>query len=179
MLLDALRETGMRATFSVIGENVKAHPDLAKRIAAEGHEIANRTWSNARLSELSAQEQIDEITKCTVIVAETTGVQPRLLRVPHGEEYEWIIELARSQGLTVLRHSFDSGDWRQPPKGIVSRAILEGVTPGSVVLIHESFPAAAAEIPEAIRELARRGFVSRTVSELEGVVPGVRLFVGQ
>ncbi len=178
-LLDALRDTSMRATFSLIGEQVKAYPDLAKRIVAEGHEIANRTWSNRRLSELTLEEQQAEIAKCCAIIQETTGVKPRLLRVPFGEEYEWIDELANACGLDIVRHSFDSGDWRQPPKGIVSRAILEGVTPGSVVLIHEGFPAAVAEIPETIRELSRRGFVSRTFSEVQAGTPGARIFAGQ
>ncbi|MFM7375971.1 MAG: polysaccharide deacetylase family protein, partial [Chthoniobacterales bacterium] len=53
-LLDILRQNGVRATFYVIGRNVETYPDIARRIVAEGHEIANHSWSHPALTSLSA-----------------------------------------------------------------------------------------------------------------------------
>ena len=53
-LLDILGRNNVKATFYVIGRNVAAYPGIARRLVAEGHEIANHTWSHPALSGLSA-----------------------------------------------------------------------------------------------------------------------------
>ncbi|WP_323379919.1 polysaccharide deacetylase family protein, partial [Streptomyces alkaliphilus] len=52
-ILEILRRHGAPATFFVIGENVRAHPDLLRRVAADGHLIANHSWSHPRLDHLT------------------------------------------------------------------------------------------------------------------------------
>ncbi|MGH2883244.1 MAG: polysaccharide deacetylase family protein [Solirubrobacteraceae bacterium] len=50
MILDALRLTGTPATFFAIGARAARYPDLLRRIASEGHEIGNHTWSHRPLA---------------------------------------------------------------------------------------------------------------------------------
>lgn len=52
-LLDLLKARHLKATFFLVGKNVEAHPDLVRRIIAEGHEVGDHTWDQAQLSKLS------------------------------------------------------------------------------------------------------------------------------
>ncbi len=176
-LLDALKQANMKATFSLVGQNVSQYPDLARRIVAEGHEVANRTWSNAELTSLTSEAIKSEIQAGYDIIVSVTGVKPRFLRPPGSQTSPEIASIAASVGLMVLMQSLDSGDWREPVRGEVTRVILTGITPGALVLAHESFPRSVAEMPKIIEALAERGYRSRTVSDLKSQV-GSGFFAG-
>ena len=165
-ILDALKKNGMKATFSVVGKNVQANPDLARRIVAEGHELANQTWSHPDLSKLSPEEILAELQKAEEVIYATTGVHARFFRPPDGQLSPENAELIKSAGYLILMPTFDSGDWRCPPAGMVRKAILDGVTPGAMILAHDSFPKSVAEMPGILEELSKRGFESLTVTEL-------------
>jgi peptidoglycan-N-acetylglucosamine deacetylase len=62
-LLDLLKARHLKATFFLVGKNVEAHPDLVRRIIAEGHEVGNHTWDHPQLSKLSDTQATDEIEK--------------------------------------------------------------------------------------------------------------------
>jgi len=167
ILLAALKRVGMKATFAVVGKNVSAHPELARQIVEEGHEIANRTWSNIDLTDLDPETVSKEIQAGIDIIVQTTGVQPKFLRPPASKSTPEIDSVAAKHGLLILMHSFDSGDWRRPASGEVTRLILTGITPGSIISAHESFPESVAEMPKIIESLSKKGFHSFTVSELK------------
>jgi len=166
-LLDALSKAGMKATFSLVGSCVDKYPDLARRIVSEGHEIANRTWSNRDLTSLEPEHMRHEINAGMTSIVAATGVRPRYFRPPQGLTNVQIEEFLSASGLEILRPTLDSGDWRKPPPGEVRKTILNGITPGAIVLAHESFPKSVAEMPSILDELLRRGYVSLTVSELK------------
>lgn len=165
-ILDALKKEGMRATFSLVGKNVKANPELARRIVAEGHEIANETWSHADFSNLSQEQILDEVRRGEEIISKTTGVHTKYFRPPNGMLPVEISEAIRAEGYQILLPTFDSGDWRDPAPGVVRKVILDGVTPGAIILAHDSFPKSVAEMPGILEELSKRGFRSFTISEL-------------
>jgi peptidoglycan/xylan/chitin deacetylase (PgdA/CDA1 family) len=165
-ILDALKKNGMKATFSVIGKNVQANPDLARRIVAEGHELANQTWSHPDLSKLSPEQILAELQKAEEVIHATTGVHARFFRPPDGQLSPENADLIKSAGYLILMPTFDSGDWRSPPAGMVRKAILDGVTPGAMILAHDSFPKSVAEMPGILEELSKRGFESLTVTDL-------------
>lgn len=165
-ILDALKKNGMKATFSVVGKNVQANPDLARRIVAEGHELANQTWSHPDLSTLSPEQILSELRKAEEVIYATTGVHARFFRPPDGQLSPENAELIKSTGYLILMPTFDSGDWRSPPAGMVRKAILDGVTPGAMILAHDSFPKSVAEMPGILEDLSKRGFASLTVTGL-------------
>ena len=165
-LLEALKKNGMKATFSVVGKNVQANPDLARRIVEDGHELANETWSHPNLSALTPDQILGELNKAEEMIYITTGVRARYFRPPDGNLSPEIADLIKSQGYEILLPTFDSGDWRSPPPGAVRKAILDGVTPGAIILAHDSFPKSVAEMPGILTELSKRGFHSTTVSQL-------------
>jgi len=166
VILDALKRTGMKATFSVVGKNVQANPELARRMVAEGHELANQTWSHPDVAALTAEEILAEVRQAEEVIFQTTGVHSRFFCPPDGHLDDAVGGILRAEGWQILMPTFDSGDWRSPPPGEVRKAILDGVTPGAVILAHDSFPKSVAEMPGILEELQKRGFRSCTVSEL-------------
>jgi peptidoglycan-N-acetylglucosamine deacetylase len=73
-LLDLLKARHLKATFFLIGQNVQAHPELVRRIIAEGHEVGNHTWDHPQLSKLSDDRATDEIERDPRRVRGHTGV---------------------------------------------------------------------------------------------------------
>lgn len=165
-LLDLLKKFGMHATFSVVGKNVEAFPDIAKRIIAEGHEIANQTYSHPDPELVSHEDFLAEVDRAQEVIRKITGVSPVFFCPPEGELPGDLLQLVRSKGYLILDPTLDSGDWRSPPAGEVSRLVLEGVTPGAVILFHDSFPKSVAEMPGIFENLVQRGYRSLTLSEL-------------
>jgi len=169
LLLDALKKLGMKATFAVTGKNVLANPEIARRIVAEGHELANHTFSHPNLDTLNPADLVKEIRAAEQAILRVTGVRPRNFRATDGELNTSLRGEVRKEGYEVLEYTLDSEDWRNPPPGEVSRVILTGVTPGSVILAHDSFPKSVKEMPAVFDALAKRGFLLCTVSQLRSM----------
>ncbi|TSA36056.1 MAG: polysaccharide deacetylase family protein [Verrucomicrobiaceae bacterium] len=165
-VLDLLKKFGMHATFSVVGKNVEAFPDIAKRIAADGHEIVNQTYSHPDPELTSHEDFLAEVDRAQEVIRKITGVSPVYFCPPDGELRDDLVLLVRSKGYLILEPTLDSGDWRSPPAGEVGRVVLEGVTPGAVILFHDSFPKSVAELPGIVEKLSQRGYRSLTLSEL-------------
>ena len=85
LLLDALKKLGMKATFAVTGKNVEAYPDIARRIVADGHELANHTFSHPDLSGLKPEDLVREMRADEQAILRVTGVRPRYFRATDGE----------------------------------------------------------------------------------------------
>lgn len=81
-LLDMLRERGLKATFYLIGNRVVQYPDIARRIAEEGHEIGNHSWSHPFLNRLSDGAVMREIDQTTNAIFQVTGRPPVTFRPP-------------------------------------------------------------------------------------------------
>ena len=85
-VLDALAREGARATFFVLGRQVERHPDLVRRMAAEGHQIANHGYDHGILIFRGAAHVADQLarTERAVAAAAGAGAMTRLFRAPHG-----------------------------------------------------------------------------------------------
>jgi peptidoglycan/xylan/chitin deacetylase (PgdA/CDA1 family) len=124
-LLDVLHDRAVRATFFVTGAHVTAHPDLARRIVADGHAVGNHTFTHPQdvpgstprgaFDRLDPVEQARQLDDTTHRVESVTGVAPRCFRAPGGCHFSAITRrLAADRGLTVVHWTVDSQDWRAP-----------------------------------------------------------------
>ncbi|MEU8524989.1 bifunctional polysaccharide deacetylase/glycosyltransferase family 2 protein [Streptomyces sp. NPDC048629] len=82
-LLDVLKAEGAKATFFVTGSDAAAHPDLLRRMVAEGHEIGSHTYTDADLAQVSDTRAGLELSFTQNALAGTAGIGTRLLRPPH------------------------------------------------------------------------------------------------
>ena len=121
-LLDMLKARHLKATFFLVGKNVQAHPELVRRIVAEGHEVGNHTWDHPQLSKLSDEQATEEIEKTQDAIRGACGVTPTILRPPYGAlnkpEHVWIPQQLR---VNVIYWSVDTLDWKRPGAATITQ----------------------------------------------------------
>lgn len=168
-VLDVLRARGVKATFFVTGRNVSAHPELVRRIVAEGHAIGNHTWSHPDLDTLSPAGQAAEIDRTTQAIVTATGVQPCFFRGPYGiHRSRSVTSLAWDRGMTIADWSHDTRDWETPPGDspwFQDRIAERATVPGDahpIVLMHDGGgyrQNTVAALDRIISSYLARGFV--------------------
>lgn len=162
-VLDVLKREHVRATFFLCGASAALHPDLVRRIRAEGHEIGNHTWSHPWLYLMSEARIAGEIDRTQDLLETLTGRRPTLFRPPYGVRWFPLWALLRERGMTMVLWSDRGYDGRYDASGI-AQATLERLTPGAIILLHDGFEAR----PDA--EVDR----AATVRALPAIIAGVR-----
>ena len=166
-LLDLLKERGMKATFFVVGQNAATSPEILKRAIAEGHEIANHSWSHPDLAKMSNNAVNHELQKTEEAIIQATGVKPKLLRPPYGaitkDEREWIHD---KFGYKIILWDVDPQDWKYRNATHVESEILKQTRPGSIILSHDIHASTIAAMPATFDRLLAQGYKFVTVSEL-------------
>jgi peptidoglycan/xylan/chitin deacetylase (PgdA/CDA1 family) len=170
-ILEALARHNVRATFFLTGRWVEKNPELTRRIAAEGHEIGNHTYSHRRLTELSDGEIAKEAERTEQLVLKTAGLSTEpLLRVPYGDRNKRVLSVLKEQGYQSIFWDVDS--WDGYKKGITSaeieRRVLTKTRNGSIVLMHCGSQATADALDSILQKLTDAGYEPVTVSELLG-----------
>lgn len=160
-LLDLLRRENVKATFFLIGRRVDEHPELARRIADEGHLVGNHSHNHRWQNTLTSPSAIArEMTDAQGAIERATGVVPRFYRPPIGLTTPNFQTAIRRVGLKLVGWEVRPFDTQYPADEVVKR-VLRGVKPGSIVLLHDGFspPGKIVEITATlIRELRTRGF---------------------
>jgi len=182
-ILDILKREGVPATFFIIGKNGQAYPDLVRRMANEGHEIGNHTFTHPNLGEIPASLTELELNATQRLIESLIGRSTVLFRPPYfgdaeadkPSEVEPAIQ-AKDLGYLMIGVRIDPDDWRLPVSAdqIVQRTIDRAMdsnpdTRGQVVLLHDSGGDRSATIqalPRLIHELRDRGFTFVPVSAL-------------
>jgi peptidoglycan-N-acetylglucosamine deacetylase len=136
-VLSLLAKYRVRATFSMVGQNVTYYPAIAREVAAAGHTIINHTWDHANLTLLSAARQRTEITRATDAIHEKTGVRPRMFRAPYGAWSREALAYCASEHLIPLDWSVDPRDWSRPGVSEIVSTIMRTTRTGSIILEHD------------------------------------------
>jgi peptidoglycan-N-acetylglucosamine deacetylase len=156
-ILDLLRARGITATFFVCGKNVERHPDVLRRIRAEGHSVGNHTYSHPFLC-LRARRRIgEEIDRTQEAVRKITGEPPSLFRPPYGVRWFGLRQVLRERGLRMVMWSDSGLDWKQGAEAIASTA-LKNLRPGAILLLHDGhgvLPPEAVDRSATVRALPR------------------------
>jgi len=166
-LLDILKKRNIRATFYVIGRNVAAYPEIARRIVEEGHEIGNHTYTHPALSKIGAARVKTELDKTTQIIKQITGVTPKTMRPPYGATNTSLNRRINDEfSMPVIMWSVDPQDWRYRNASRVSSHIISNSKPGDIILAHDIHPSTIAAMAPALDALLAKGLRFVTVSEL-------------
>jgi peptidoglycan/xylan/chitin deacetylase (PgdA/CDA1 family) len=165
-VLAALVHECVQATFFLIGKSASEHPELVRRIAAEGHSIGHHTWSHRNVKHIKPNEAVEEIDRG--IAADemaphgvaTTTPSTRFFRFPGFESTPATLDLLQSRGIVVFGADFWASDWnrmtpKQELKLITER--LEIARKG-IILFHDSKAQTAAMLPTFLRYLRDNGY---------------------
>jgi peptidoglycan/xylan/chitin deacetylase (PgdA/CDA1 family) len=172
-ILDALAEHGVRATFFLQGRWATANPEVARRIAGDGHLVGNHSHHHAPLTALTVAGMRDDVRHAQERIRAVTGVDPRpWFRCPFGEggEDPRVLAVLDALGYVHVGWNVAPRDFDQTRSaGEVASAVLEGVarSDGPAVVLLHAWPGATADmLPGALERLRGRGCTFATVSEL-------------
>ena len=160
-ILAALAAECVRATFFLIGKPASAHPDLVRRIAAEGHTVGHHSWSHPNLGQLKPDEAVEQIDRSIAAdemalhgVATTIPSTP-FFRFPGFESTPALLDLLQSRGIVVFGADLWASDWnRMTPKQELSLLINRLRAAGrGIILLHDPKAQTAAMLPAFLRYL--------------------------
>lgn len=167
-VLDTLREHGVRATFFLIGSKAELHPEIVRRMAAEGHAIGIHTWSHSpgfpmqRSGAMAA-----DILRCRESLRGITGVKTDLFRPPYGVTNPMVARAVKRTRSRCVGWSIRSLDTlRHRSREAVARRIRRRLGDGKVILLHDDRPGAGRLLALVLDDLERRGYRTATVCEL-------------
>lgn len=166
-----LKQYNAKATFFVVGSRVHDHPEVARQLIADHHELANHTYSHPDLRRISAEKLRKEVEDTQETIFSHTGVRPTLFRPPGGYYNESLVHIAKQAGFLVVMWSWhqDTRDWSDPGVGKIVNKVLHNARNGDIVLFHD-YGGNRRQTVEALRqilpELHKRGYQFITVTEM-------------
>lgn len=174
-VLDILRRERVRATFFLIGMNARRYPQVAARIAREGHVIGNHTDSHPAGFALSPARNIrSEIDRAEVSIHAATGVYAHFFRPPQGIRSPWLMRVLERDSLVTVTWDVAPRDWEPYSAQRLAETTIAHAHPGAIILLHDGLnlsrhpdrSATVAALPKIIHRLREEGYQFVTVSEL-------------
>ena len=172
-VINELKKHQIKATFFCVGDNLKKHPETAKQLLTEGHQIGNHTmhhikgWKHKNVDYLKDIEDCDtEIRKIHEQMNDEKA-QPRLFRPPYGQIKPSQIELLREKGYEIIQWSDLSCDYDKHLNCEKSlSALVKNAKPGSIVVFHDSEKAEnqlKQILPSYLEAMLAEGFTFETL----------------
>jgi peptidoglycan-N-acetylglucosamine deacetylase len=170
--LSILRSEGVHATFFQIGQQVGGQSTIEKAILDQGSALADHSWSHPDLSRGGAFAR-DQLSRTkSAITSASGGYVPCLYRPPYGATSSALVSVGDSLGMKSVLWDVDTNDWQLPGTSAIVSRVLNGVRPGSIVLMHDgggNRSQGQAALRPIIRGLKERGYRFATVPELLGL----------
>lgn len=138
-VLDHLRKAKVKATFCLVGREVRRHPAMVARIVREGHSLCNHSWQHDLELGKKPEAQIradlartnDEIRRAV------PGAQVPYYRQPGGKWTPEVVKVVETMGMVPLHWDVDPADWSKPKATVISKRVAAQARPGSIVLMHD------------------------------------------
>lgn len=175
-ILDELKNAGVKATFFMVGEHVAKYPEVARRVAQEGHEIGNHTYDHHVLIYYKEGELEKEIRDTEAIIKNITGKATNYFRPPKS----WLTSrekaIIKGMGYKIILWSLNAKDWVNFDDKYIIRYIVKNIKAGDIILFHDSGGAFNTEggdrsetvmtIPRLIEKLKEKGYKFVTITGL-------------
>lgn len=137
-ILNILKQYGAKATFFVVGRQLQQFPELAERIAAEGHDIGNHTLSHPDLATMTLDEIKQELVETDRMIRHITGLEARFFRPPYLSSNHKVDVVSNALGYVKVMHSIESNDFRKSGVDKIVKAVVSKLIPGDIVLLHDA-----------------------------------------
>ena len=163
VLLDGLKERGVKASFFLLGRNIEGNEELVKRMYEEGHLIGNHTYNHVRLTKVSKNKAKEEIEKTGNKIYETTGGYQIYLRPPFGEVRK---DLDLPVELFYVSWNIDTLDWKTRNVDSILRIVKKQIKDGSIILMHDEYETSVEAALRIVDDLMNEGYQFVTVDKL-------------
>lgn len=168
-ILDVLARYNAKATFFVIGVNVKNYPEPFLRAVGEGHEIGNHTYDHKNLRGIGCDAVIEQLARSADLVYRLSDYGVSLMRPPQGAMDEELLSVAEELGYRVIIWDVDTRDWASEPSEKIVQNVLKNADNGDIILFHDYHVGATNTVDALnviIPTLQKQGYRFVTVSEL-------------
>ena len=169
-ILEILDRENVKATFFMLGKQVRKKRDIAAMVANQGHLIGNHSLSHVYLSEAVSPEVVrSEIENCQAEIKLATGVTPTWYRPAGGVTSLAVWEQTRVSKLKLIKWTVDPSDYRCTSPVVLANRVIDSTRPGSVILLHDgggNRTCTVKALTTIIRELKSRGYTFVTLDEM-------------
>jgi peptidoglycan-N-acetylmuramic acid deacetylase len=169
-ILDVLKEKKVPAAFFVTGHFVRDQPELLKRMVLEGHLVGNHSWSHPDMTQLSAEQIKNELSKVEQEAEKVTGqLDMRFMRPPRGIFSERMLDICRRIGYTNVFWSIAYKDWdvkQQKGWSYAYDNVMKQLHPGAVILLHAVSEDNANALGKIIDDARKQGYAFKSLDQL-------------
>ena len=162
-MLGILKERNIKATFFIGGSWAKRNPEMLKKIAAEGHELGNHSYSHPHPNSLSKEQNKEQISRTEALIYEYTGRRTKLYAPPYGEYNKTVLAAAGELEYSTIMWSIDTIDWKRPKYDVIVARVIPKLHNGAIILMHPTEPTVKA-LPEIIDNIQKNGYSIYPVS---------------
>lgn len=172
-ILDTLKKHEVKAAFFLVGNYIEKNADLVRRMAEEGHIVANHTMHHYDMSKIADKAAFSkELQDLEALYKEVTGQDmPKFYRPPQGIYSEENLKMAKELGYKTVFWSLAYVDWNndaQPTKEQAFDKLLPRTHDGAVVLLHSTSKTNAEILDELLTKWKEMGYSFASVEELFG-----------
>lgn len=137
-VLDVLKAHAIKATFFCIATKVKNHPELARRMIAEGHHIENHSMVHRHYFSILGLNGIKkELAAAQQVIEEVTGRKPLFFRAPAGLRNPFLDPVLHQLDLQLVSWTRRGFDTRVGDAQKVTQRLLKNAGPGDILLLHD------------------------------------------
>lgn len=164
-ILDVLAEHGVPATFFALSGPTQRHPEIVRRAADEGHEVALHGADHTSIKTMGARQFNRMLRDSKKAVERAAGRRVRLYRPPYLHYHWWQLPLIRARGLTLAMASGAAQDWAHDDEAAIAERGIGCIFPGSVVLLHDDrADPESAQTPDELPRFDRAEVADRIVT---------------
>lgn len=178
-ILDILKSRDLKATFFIVGSEAEKYPDIILRMAEEGHEIGNHTYTHPNLAEAPEALIKLELNATQRLIESIIGRSTALFRPPYDADArptnldELVpIGIAQSLGYLTVLESIDPRDWQEPDAGELLQRVKDARKNGNILLLHDGGgdrSATVKALPAILDYLQERGDQIIDISQLVAI----------
>lgn len=180
-IVDVLEKYNAKATFFMVGENAKDHPANVKRKVKLGCQIGNHTNKH---DHYGPSVTSSDISKASEAIYQTCGQYPTAFRSTGGNTTDLIRQECKRENMPLYYWSLDTEDWKYRDATHVYNAVMNNVSDGDIILMHEIYPSTAEAVARMVPDLIKKGYQLVTCDELvaaksgKNPVPGTQYMNG-
>lgn len=174
-VLDILRSHNAHASFFLIGSQVREHPDLVKRMLAEGHTVGNHTWDHDHQGVWRGEGYWqDQLERTSAVLSRITGRSPALFRAPMGFKTPPQARAVRKQAMRYIAWRVRAWDTLRISPATICRIVTSQIRAADIVTMHDGLEPARRKcsqestvraLPEILKILTARGLQSVSLEQ--------------
>ncbi|MFE4703580.1 polysaccharide deacetylase family protein [Streptomyces sp. NPDC056738] len=165
-VMDLLKEYKASATFFLEGRRIHEFPDVVRRIAREGHEVGDHTWTHAVLTDVSDAQIRDELRRTARAIFRVTGSEPTLMRPPQGRTDDRVSRVSKELGMAQVLWTVTAKDYETDDSALIGKRVLAGAGRDGIILLHPLHKGTVPAMPSILKSLSEEGYTFVTVSQL-------------